>query len=915
MITGKLDHPRPFGRFLLVAKIASGGMATVFRAEVPQGDPLHGKPLAIKMLHDHLSENEEFIRMFKDEGRIVRDFDHPNVVKVYEVGETDGAHYLAMEFIDGRDLAQLLVAHRMNQQVMAGPPTYEILRQALNAMRYVHGWKGKNGRLAGVVHRDISPQNVLISRSGQVKITDFGIARGDHRSDRTRTGTVKGKMHYMAPEQAAGHRVDARADLYSMGAVAFEMLAGQPLFGPGTTEVLQARAVRGTIDYGPKFERLPEDTKAWLKKALATHVDDRFQSADAMLAAMEQIHKASQNLYRSEQLLRLLELPEASRSKQRAARLLEVDNAAHAGRLAAGAVLSSGTPSRPSILLPRGHVELDGTSRDSRLRNAVADQPLDWTGAADLSLKPVTGVREQRETKEPREHRKHRSELLPAETAVGKSYQPLPGAARPVRAKEAAAAGVDVLDPGSFARPSENAATADTPGAKAVRGENGARPAKGAAQRVSRILPESQGLALASFVAWSCGALVLFAVLMEVTGVEVKLPEVTDESLAALFDDDAPKTRTDAVAMSKPATHRAIGFPVQAPPLRGVDAAAVPAVAAVAVAPVKRPDPQARARAEAAAERSVAANAEREAWAGRPLERVARPGDDGAVDPEAAGAHAGAGKADKAMRAPVKAAEIVVAAKAKADLNLEAAPVVAGSPAPAVKLGRSLPPAARAEAVVLHAQIVPMPVKAKAVVAAQPVKVGQVAVKAGPAAVKATPVSVKVGPVAAKATPVSVKVGPVAAKAPVAAVKHDAAAPANKPVATGVKVVAPAKKPVASAAKVTAPANKPVASGAKVPAPAKKPVASGTKVTAPAKKPIVPATKVKVAVKAAAAPGKKAATAVGPAKKVTAPGKAPVAAAKKPGVAGKVAPAPVKPNAAPRPVAKRAAGVDNHVQR
>ena len=145
---------------------------------------------------------------------------------------------------------------------------FEIARQCLNALRYVHGWRGRNGRLQGVVHRDVSPQNILVSRQPLVKLTDFGIARGEHRSDRTRTGTVKGKMHYMAPEQAAGARVDARADLYAMGAVAYEMLTGQPLFGPGTTEVLQARAIRGQIDYGAKFERLTEDVKGWLRKEI-----------------------------------------------------------------------------------------------------------------------------------------------------------------------------------------------------------------------------------------------------------------------------------------------------------------------------------------------------------------------------------------------------------------------------------------------------------------------------------------------------------------------------------------------------------------------------------------------------------------------------------------------------------------------
>jgi serine/threonine protein kinase len=814
MITGKLDQPRPFGRFTLVNKIASGGMATVYRAEVDRDDPLHGKNLALKVLHDHLSENDEFIRMFRDEGRIARDFDHPNVVRVYEIGEVEGAHYLAMDFIEGRDLAQLLVAHRLNHQVMAYGPTFEILRQALMALRYVHAFKGKNGRLQGIVHRDISPQNLLISRQPLVKVTDFGIARGEHRSERTRTGTVKGKMHYMAPEQAAGARVDARADLYALGAVAYEMLTGQPLFGPGTTEVLQARAMHGKIEFGTKFERLTPDLKAWLHKALATHPDDRFHSADAMLAAMELLPKAAPSHYRPEQLVRLLDLPEASRSLQRQQKILGNDASVHTGRIAAGAVLSAASVSRQSQLPPGNHVELDRGSRDSRMRHG--EQRVDWNGGVELPVKQTTGVREV----PPKEARK--ASILPAEAASGKNYA--------VDRKKGA--DQDVLDPGSFKRPAPavqaggvqqtsagdgtSAGKATTPAGQKATPRAGKGEVKGQAKgaeartsKVVRLTPEQQGMAVASFVAWSCGALVLFAVLMEVTGVQVKLPEVTDEKLAALFDDDAPKTRTDAVASSKPVAHKPA-----VPTLRPAGDLAVAGLAPVVAKPVQKPaapvvhaaDPVMKAKAEEAAARVVARNVEREAWADRPLERVAKADDKGPVDPDAAPVR-------DVAKAPIVPVKVVAKAPVVAKALEPARPAVQSEPG---RLGRALPPAARSEQVLVHAGAgVPAGPMAKVVGAKAPV----VAAKKPVVAAKAPVVAAKKPVVAAKAPVVAAKKPVVAAKAPVVAAK--------KPVVAAKAPVVAAKKPVVAAKAPVVAAKKPVVAAKAPVVVAKKPVVAG----------------------------------------------------------------------------------------
>lgn len=297
-------------RFQLGDRIAAGGMACVFGGEtVVDGDPLGGRPLAIKVLHDHLAENGDFVRMFRDEGNIAARFEHTNVVRVYAVGEDNGRHYMVMDRIFGSNLAQVLLAYRKRRRRVPKAAAFEILRQMLSALVYVHGFKGNGGRRLGIVHRDISPHNMLLSIDEKVRLTDFGIARGSHRSDQTRTGTIKGKLHYMSPEQARGKRVDARADLYALGAVAWELFTERPLLQADRTEALQARVMSGEFDLkSKKFDALGEDLQAWLRKSLAVAKEDRWQSAEAMQAALGNVKGASSSRFKTGTLARLLDI-------------------------------------------------------------------------------------------------------------------------------------------------------------------------------------------------------------------------------------------------------------------------------------------------------------------------------------------------------------------------------------------------------------------------------------------------------------------------------------------------------------------------------------------------------------------------------------------------------------------------------
>ncbi len=903
MISGKLDSPRDFGRYMLIAKIASGGMATVFRADAKPGDELEGRPIAIKILHDHLAENPEFVRMFKDEGRIVRDLDHPNVVHVYEVGECEGMHYLAMEYIDGRDLGQVLLAHRLNHLQVPSPVAFEILRQSLVALRYVHDYKGNKSRSQGIVHRDVSPQNLLISREPLIKLTDFGIARGDHRSDRTRTGTIKGKMHYMAPEQASGERVDARADLYAMGAVAYEMLTGQPLFGPGTTEVLHARAVRGDFEYGPKFERLPEDVKTWMKRCLATAPEMRFQTADAMLAAMEQLAKASRSHYKPDVLVKLLDMEDARRSKQKEKnQRLILEDAAASGRIQPGMVMQANA--LPPKVVPTGaRVELDSNQRVSRLGHERGDSKVDWNAKQDVQLRPVTSVRDLG----PKLERVNvRKDLMPAEAAMGKSYAPDNLPPKPVKG-----AHVEALTPGSLASPRMLDDEPELPVAQ---------PPKPKAKRVPQPVQDQPGLALASAVAWSCAALLLFAVTQELLGAQLKMPEAQDLRVASLWEDTPQPTRTDAVARSGPHAQPP-KIDVAKPQVRKTallekDVAPQAAMAPVPVVPVRKlaggslpdlPLPPAEKEKEAEhAEAAVAHNAERVAWEGRPVEHVERPG-----VPER-----GEKVAKPAKPVTLAEARGVVESAAKLGLLVAGMPNLPTKPKHAVPADAATPVAASAAKA---APVVPKPpinvaktsltpgkisiapVKSIVVAAKTPV----VPVKSTAAPVKSAVVSAKT-PIAPKKMPVEpVKQAVIGVKAAVAPAKPvDAHQNATVPVAAA-KSIAPAAKPVTKAAapvakmapssaksvaaapKAVAPAAKPAALGAKL---AVKPVANA-KMNAPSAKPVVGASKPAVKAPVVAtkpAVGAKAGATVKPAaagKVSIAPAKTAPVVAKKPGPA------------------------------
>jgi serine/threonine-protein kinase len=276
--------PSSFGRYQLLERLAIGGMAEIFRA---RQSGAHGfeKILVIKRILPHLAADPEFLAMFIDEAKLQCALQHPKIVQVFEFGEVDGQYYIALEYVDGMDALGLLRACAHRRQRLPVRLAVHIACEVLDALDYAHSQRGPDGQPLGIVHRDVSPSNVFISRRGDVKLGDFGIARATEkqRQSKTQAGTLKGKYGYMAPEQVVGGEIDGRADLFAVGIVLAEMLMGRRLFtAPNDLDVLlmvrDARLDR-LNRYGGD---IPPGLRKILDRILARDPDTRYPTAGAL---------------------------------------------------------------------------------------------------------------------------------------------------------------------------------------------------------------------------------------------------------------------------------------------------------------------------------------------------------------------------------------------------------------------------------------------------------------------------------------------------------------------------------------------------------------------------------------------------------------------------------------------------------
>jgi len=273
-------------RYELLCPIADGGMASVWVARL-RGKHGFEKLLAIKTILPQFAADERFQEMFLDEARIASRIEHANVAQIVDVGEQHDVTYLVMEWVDGDSLSRLYRSLKKNNVALPMNVLLRIVADACGGLHAAHELKDERGALLGVVHRDVSPQNILVSSRGMAKLIDFGIAKAQGRviAD-TNAGLLKGKIHYMAPEQALGGAVDRRADVFAVGALLYHYLAGEPPFdGPNQLAIL--KRLTSTQPAAPLPPSVPPPVAALVMRALALSADERFATAADLQAAIE----------------------------------------------------------------------------------------------------------------------------------------------------------------------------------------------------------------------------------------------------------------------------------------------------------------------------------------------------------------------------------------------------------------------------------------------------------------------------------------------------------------------------------------------------------------------------------------------------------------------------------------------------
>lgn len=282
---------RSVGRYELVQRLGHGGMATVYLGRAT-GNAGFEKLVAIKVIHPHLAAEPEFVEMFLEEARLAAKIQSPHVAGILDLGHDDGLHFMVMEYIDGETLSGLLRQLRPNNERLPLAVVLQILVDACEGLTAVHGLRDVDGNPYGLVHRDMSPQNLMIGFDGWTKIVDFGLAKATGKRH-THTGHLRGKLAYMSPEQARGRPLTAATDLFSLGVVLWELLTGKRLFAGETDAETLDNVMRCEI---PQLSELrpdvPPGLAALLRRALAREPHDRFPSAEAMLTELRQLMRA-----------------------------------------------------------------------------------------------------------------------------------------------------------------------------------------------------------------------------------------------------------------------------------------------------------------------------------------------------------------------------------------------------------------------------------------------------------------------------------------------------------------------------------------------------------------------------------------------------------------------------------------------
>jgi eukaryotic-like serine/threonine-protein kinase len=278
-----------YGKYQLLKRLAMGGMAQIYLARLKSAPESSKELVVVKRILPHLAENVEFIRMFLDEAKIAARLAHPNIVSIHDLGAQDDSFFLAMEYIHGEDVRRMWKRAASLGMEIPVPLAVRIVIEACAGLDYAHKKTDPSGKPLGIVHRDVSPQNILVSFDGVVKVVDFGIAKAADQATVTRSGVLKGKYSYMSPEQAAGRRVDCRSDVFALGVVLYELITNTRLFKRSSDmQTLSAVAECQVKPPSQVNPRVPADLDPIVMKALAKESDARYSEALQLQVALEQ---------------------------------------------------------------------------------------------------------------------------------------------------------------------------------------------------------------------------------------------------------------------------------------------------------------------------------------------------------------------------------------------------------------------------------------------------------------------------------------------------------------------------------------------------------------------------------------------------------------------------------------------------
>jgi eukaryotic-like serine/threonine-protein kinase len=370
-------------RYRVIERIAAGGMAEVFRAE-SAGLEGFKKKVAIKRVLPHLTEKAQFINMFLDEARLSAHLGHSNCVQVFDIGKGDSAYFIVMEYVDGADLKAIIEYQRANSQLFPVEEACLVSVRICEGLTYAHELRDENNRPLGIVHRDMSPPNVLITRYGEVKIADFGLAKANSQLEESQPGVIKGKFGYLSPEAALGRPVDLRTDIYAVGIMLWEMLSGRRLF-QGATDLDTVRQVqRGDVPDLRQFNpHVPDTVLRVLGKALAPNPDNRYQTARALGDDLNRVLFELRRAVSSFDIARLVTPIQAAKAseKQRKATQQTFIGSLIDEALIEFTSLNSGGNSEPSLKSATIHSLVAPLPQ-------VAGQGVDWGDSLGLSAPP-----------------------------------------------------------------------------------------------------------------------------------------------------------------------------------------------------------------------------------------------------------------------------------------------------------------------------------------------------------------------------------------------------------------------------------------------------------------------------------------------------------------------------------------------